>query len=48
MTAGGDLANQIWMETKCKDLIKDHPIVEIEADMPIAQACEVHAAKILI
>lgn len=38
---GNEVALRLLAETKCAELIKDHPVIEIEASTSIAKACSV-------
>lgn len=42
MTIGSETAVKLLAETKVSELIKGHPVIEIEASASIAKACSVN------
>lgn len=41
MVFGDDIAVKLLAEARCRDMIKDHPVIEIDSKTPIAKACSV-------
>lgn len=41
MTVGNEATRKLLAETKCSDLVKGHPVIEIDASASVAKACSV-------
>lgn len=46
MTIGNEAAIKLLAETKCGDLVKGHPVIEIDGTASVAKACSVNQLRI--